>query len=221
MANKVRQDVVDKTYEALKLEASPRTAKSLQVLKQVCDTQVKAKKLNFTIAEIGRLSEAVGGPKAQTIRNKTAPAKTYRALLNAFENAYQAKEVKELASEGAEDLIASIEDTRLRIKMMDVLAENKLLKKQIQQQQMALNAPVISDMQGNAITSDTKAIPLNDLELKALSHFISPDNQKHYGFSVSPTGQILDTDGNAITKHGFVDAIEKLTTVSDQKLIEG
>jgi hypothetical protein len=85
---------------------------------------------------------------------------------------------------------------------------------------MALNTPTSSDMYGNPI-SNNLGIELNSLEIKALSDFISESNQKEHGLSISRQGQVLDSNGTAITKRAFVDAIEKLTTVSAQKKIGG
>jgi hypothetical protein len=220
MANDIRQEIINSTFESLLLECSHRTGKSLEVIKKVCDNQVKAKRIIFTIAEIGRLSQAIDGPKEQTIRNDTKPAKAYRTLISAYESAYQAKQIAKLGPNGAEQLIASIEDHRLRIQMMDLLAENKLLKNQVKQQQLALNAPTSSDMHGNPISNNLD-IELNSIEIRALSDFISESNQKEHGLSISGQGQVLDRNGNAITKRAFVDAIEKLTTISGQNNLRG
>jgi len=215
MSNKVKQGVVDKVYASLLEESSERVKGSLGILKSVCDELVKKGRLNFSIAEVGRLSEVKGGPKTQTIRNDTLPAQAYRALLEIYESIYRVKKIAELGlEESIEQTLASIEDPKIRIKMLDLIAENKKLKSQIRQQQAALNAPASSDINGNPVSSN---IALDPIGIKALCDFISPVNLSGQNWSISNQGQIIDANGTAITKRGFADAIDKLSVLSEQQ----
>ncbi|MGA4606961.1 gamma-mobile-trio protein GmtX [Pseudoalteromonas maricaloris] len=220
MSNKVKQSVVDSVFDSLVSESSHRVIKSLGIIRKACENELEKGRLNFTIASIGRLSESMGGPKEQAIRNKTNSGKVYRSLIKAYATTYQPKKEERVGIlESYEDVLAGVEDHKIRIRMLDFLAKNKKLENQIKQQQMALNAPDWSDLQGNPISHSAIGIDLNLIELKALSHFISQDNINSRNWSVSNDGQIIDESGKALTKRGFVDAIEKLNVVSEQSLI--
>jgi len=54
--------------------AHPRKQQSLRLIYRLCEEQHDRGSSDFSIATIGRLSAAVGGPSAAAIRNKTGDA---------------------------------------------------------------------------------------------------------------------------------------------------
>src|SRR5258706_756582 len=69
---------------ALQRDATSRTRQSLELIYTLCKEQYEAGNLDFSVATIGRLSAARGGPSTQAIRNATG--EHYRTLLKAWAN---------------------------------------------------------------------------------------------------------------------------------------
>ena len=66
----------------LKQNSTSKTVKSITIIHNVCTEQAERGSNDFSIATIGRLSEAAHGPKTQAIRNKTGDK--YRALIESW-----------------------------------------------------------------------------------------------------------------------------------------
>jgi hypothetical protein len=212
---------VNAVYDSLFDKSTKRTKDSLAIIKKVCDEQVNKKHLNFTIAEIARLSKTKGGPSEQTIRNKTSAGETYRSLIDAFSIEYSPTKSITTSSntKNVTTTIHEIENHHTRIQMYDLLAENLKLKSQIREYELASSAPTIYNLNDNDLSSTLQIEQLNSLEIKALSQFISDDNLLHLGLEIDDNGRLVKLiNGDVYTKPGFIDAIRKITTIQGNSL---
>ena len=214
---------INNKYEELAAKCSPRKKQSLDIIRQACQIQTTKIKPNFSTAEIGRESERLGGVSAQSIR--TEPKQIYQTLIDEFKRLYRvAEELKALTSqEEIEKQIEKIENNSLRYAMLEIYVKNKALTNE-NKQLKKLETLVYSYQTGELLNHQNKSgAELDELEIKALADFISSNNLKERGWSLTSQGQLLDENGKAISKRGFGDAIEKLTTFDvevSQKAIE-
>jgi hypothetical protein len=222
MTNKTT--MINNKYEELAAKCSARKQQSLAIIRQACQAQTAKIKPNFSTAEIGRESEKLGGVSAQSIR--TEPKQIYQALIDEFKRLYRvAEEVKvPTTQEEIERQIESIENNSLRYAMMEIYAKNKALVNE-NKQLKNLETLVYSYQTGELLShQDQSGAGLDEIEIKALADFISSNNLKERGWSLTSQGQLLDENGKALSKRGFGDAIEKLTTLDVEtfhKVIEG
>ncbi|WP_110456902.1 gamma-mobile-trio protein GmtX [Shewanella algidipiscicola] len=203
--------------EALKKISTPKTASSIELIHQICIEQSERGSCDFTIATIGRLSEAVNGPKTQAIRNKTG--EKYRALIQSW--AEYKKPLKVISSKVKEQnsWVGDIDDARIRWLVMDLIAQNSKLTGQLQlaKELSNINIDLRPSANNNAMESSSHpSLTKSNLlptELEALSHSIDPDTFEKIGWTVDKRGRVKDRDGNTIFKAGYVDAIEKILAI--------
>lgn len=217
MSFKKKLTLANEAYEKLIIDANPRVQNSLATIKKVCDMQSSRETPDFSIAHIGRLSLEQGGPKEQTIRNKTSSAQFYRTLIKTYADLFRGKSETLVKAKptSIEAKIDSLEDVQLRWALFDLVSENKKLKNQLQTCEAALKVPT-SYTSNNEALSNTPQLSLDNDDIKALAHFTSPENLKHHGWSISEYGQVIASNGKAISKVGFKDAIDKATNDSSQ-----
>ncbi len=222
MTNKTT--MINNKYEELAEKCSARKKQSLAIIRQACQAQTTKIKPNFSTAEIGRESERLGGVSAQSIR--TEPKQIYQTLINEFKRLYRVvEEVKvPTTQEEIQRQIESIENNSLRYAMMEIYAKNKALENE-NKQLKNLETLVYSYQTGELLMhQDQSGAGLDEIEIKALADFINNDKLNERGWSLTSQGQLLDENGKALSKRGFGDAIEKLTTVDVEvfhKVIEG
>ncbi|AZG34807.1 gamma-mobile-trio protein GmtX [Shewanella psychromarinicola] len=203
--------------EKLKQGVSLRVAKTIDLIHKVCTEQSERGSSDFSIATIGRLSEANNGPKAQAIRNKTGDK--YRALIQSW--AEYTKPLKVVSSKVKEKnaWVGDIKDSRIRWLVMDLIAQNSKLTGQLQLVKELSNINIDLRPVANKNVMESSSQPsltkLNILptEVEALSHSIDLARFKVNGWTVDDRGRVKDGDGNTIFKAGFVDAIEKILSL--------
>ena len=88
-------------------QATPRKAQSLQLIYTICNEQATRGSRDYSIATIGALSSARGGPSSAAIRNK--PGEDYRALIKAFAESVQGFSKKKRESENSDPLSPEIQ----------------------------------------------------------------------------------------------------------------
>lgn len=212
MINKT--SLIDKIFEDLAGECNERKRESLRIVREACQAQVGKINPTFSIAEIGRTSEAMGGVSARSIR--TEPKKIYQKLISEFKKLYRTTEPVKLPKTSDEiiTLIEKIEDNSLRFAMLEIYAKNKALTNENKQLKQ-IEALVVSKNGDLIQNKGASQSLLNDLEIRALTDFINPTSLKERNWSLSNEGQVIDESGRPITKRGFVDAVEKLVIVGD------
>ncbi|WP_377111938.1 gamma-mobile-trio protein GmtX [Pseudoalteromonas sp. M58] len=195
--------------ELLNRAKSKRVKNNLEILKLACDSQIKNKSNDFSIATIGRISDSLGGIKAQSIRNKTG--RLYQQLIIAY-NAENPTDVIDKKLTEPMSWVGRIEDPELRYKILDLIASEKKLKNELNQLKAITEIEV--DLRSERGKSPMRIEnSLSDVELKALSDFISDNKLADNGFKIGSNGRLVNSMGKPITKPGFIDAIQKLLTI--------
>jgi hypothetical protein len=117
--------------EELCKNAHPRKQQSLKLIYRLCEEQHDRGSSDFSIATIGRLSEAAGGPAAAAIRNKTGD--DYKALIKTFAGAVggKARKVAERKGSVLDEILEGVSDPVLRTRIGILLAELESARGQI------------------------------------------------------------------------------------------
>lgn len=204
---------------ALQRDATKRTQQSLELIYALCKEQHEAGNLDFSVATIGRLSAARGGPSTQAIRNATG--EHYRALLKAWANHVEGATRKPAvrAEPGvADDVLAMITDPSVRAVVGSFLAENRKLK--AENTMLKSHAQIVIDRRPSpgistpAAQSGVQVLPplstLLPLEVDALRHAISEELLTKMGWTVDAKTGRVSKGGHAIFRAGFATAIKKV-----------
>jgi hypothetical protein len=204
---------------ALQRDATKRTRQSLDLINTLCKEQYEAGNLDFSVATIGRLSAARGGPSTQAIRNATG--EHYRALLKAWANhvAGAARKPAVRPEPGvADDVLAMISDPSVRAVVGSFLAENRKLRAENTllktQTQVVIDRRPSSAMSTPTSPSGVQVLPamsmLLPLEVDALRHALSDELLTKMGWSVDAKTGRVSKNGHAVFRAGFATAIKKV-----------
>ncbi len=204
----------DAVLEKLKDGADARRIKSLDILHATLRDYVEAGGDNFSIRVIAKLSASNGGPKEQSIRNKTGEA--FKMLISSWEH-HTKKEKKPKLSElriksngntSAVDILKFIDDPALRSMIGIVFAErdlylreNKLLK---QATEIVLDKRV-----SNNENSHQDVNKLTDYELDAIKLAISDDFLNRQGWITDAEGRVF-SGRIRIYVAGYITALRKV-----------
>lgn len=195
--------------------ASPRKRNSLRLLDQLLKQHHEANEKDFSIATIGRLSSQHSGPSTQSIRNKTGA--DYRHLILAWAT-YSDTNIKKPSgntpnSSKEFDILQRIPDPAVRAVMGSVIAERNVLLKEnrILKNQTEL---IIDKRPPSMKIHRVEVVPsitglLNEMELEALEHAISPTTLGNMGWKTDKSGRVKSGRVH-IFKAGYVTAISKL-----------
>jgi hypothetical protein len=204
---------------ALQRDATKRTRQSLELVHALCKEQHDAGNLDFSVATIGRLSAARGGPSTQAIRNATG--EHYRALLKAWATHVEGASRKPAVRPEpgvADDVLAMIPDPSVRAIVGSFLAENRKLK--AENTMLKSHAQVVIDrrpspaMAASTSQSGVQALApmstLLPLEVDALRHAISDELLAKMGWTIDAKTGRVSQGGHAIFRAGFATAIKKV-----------
>lgn len=209
------QEKLEQFYKELCEEVSDTVKNNLSIIKKACDNQKLAKSSDFSIATIGKLSANMGGVKTQSIRNKNKNADLYKKLISAYQDYCGSNVVKKAKEQSGDYRVESIEDAETRIFVRDLLIANRKLQSELN---ILKNTNLIElDMRKSSQKSDTPPAlesVLSTHEIKALTHFMSENHLRDLGWKIGEMGRLLDSNGKPVTKPFFVEAIEKLTSLS-------
>ncbi|KPQ26802.1 MAG: hypothetical protein HLUCCX14_17300 [Marinobacter excellens HL-55] len=196
----------EELLEHLKEKATPRAAKTLEAIYEICKEQEQRGLDDFSIATIARLGHKRGVPKAQSIRNKTG--EPYRALLQSFAE-HNKSDKPRMNPKGEDDWIEEIENPKhkllARIQAAKLAAANKKLREFVPPGTRI----EVKDFQNEA---DDENRALNNLERRALEYIISDEFLGKWGFSISAYGEIVDDSGTVVLRSATVDAVKKALT---------
>jgi hypothetical protein len=192
--------------EKLKISASQKAKKTLDVIYEICEEQEQRGLADFSIATISRLGQQRGVPKAQSLRNKSG--ESYRALICAFEGKHQNSDLpKKVKNEG--DWIEEIKNPKhkllARIQASELVAANKKLLEFVPPGTRI----EIFDHQNIEGQEGSK---LSNLERRALEFIISDKFLNKWSFTVSEYGEVVDGSGVVVLRSGTVDAVNKALT---------
>jgi len=215
--------------EKLKQNSTARTAKTLDLVNKICVEQADRGSSDFSIATIGRLSEAVNGPQTQTFRNKTG--EKYKALVQAWASYKKPLRVASSKIKEKDAWVNDIINSRIKWLVKDLLAQNSKLKGQLQLAKEMSNIhidlrPVSEDTGLSNFPKASLVKPtLTEQQRSALVHAINPKELKKIGWRVDERGKIkhfvkveggkADDGGDVyeevlLFRAGFIDAIKTI-----------
>lgn len=201
-------------YKALREEAkSERTRNSLSIINDICIEQLQSKTKDFSIANIGALSEQKNGPKTQAIRNKTGFL--YRELIAAYSDSI--KSDKPVISQGKDSWVDNIEDTTARWLVVDLIQENKKLKgvnDTLKSDLKNTEHPIQINFGGSGKVLTPPSLGLTNSEIDTLKNAIDTTKLTKIGLTVNSRKGIEDASGKRLFGNGFIDAIEKILTLN-------
>jgi len=188
------------TLEKLKKTTNQRCHRSLELIYDVCMEQQKSGENNFTVANISRIGEARGVPKAQSIRNSTGGA--YRTLIDSFSKSNGKKTLK--VSPRKNDWIERIKDPSTKLLVRSQEADLKKAEKLIRE-----FVPIKSIIEVNDFPGEKISCTLSDLERRALEHILSPEFEKKLNSTKGKQGQMTINNSELLFKVATIDAINK------------
>lgn len=204
---------IDDVISSVKANASVSVSKKLDLLVEVCVSQLNCGSNDFSVAMIGKLFKAQGGLTAQSIRNKTG--ERYSTIINAFAKYHGTQAIyldQGTSQKEFPEWIDQITDSNSRWLAKDLFNSNKRLNRMYQvrgefNKQHALSVDMRTT--SNAIEPEIES-PLKDYEMEAIESFFSAENLQQFGLSANKHGCLIDDSGRAVTKPGFTDIINKL-----------
>lgn len=205
----------DDVLEKLKANATPRKAKNLDIIYDVCREQHERGSTDFTVATISRLSKERGGPVKSTIHNKTGD--DFKGLIKAWANhtGGMTRKLRKTSENPIYAVLDKIPDPAVRAVMGAVLAENKKLRGEVNL--LKTHTEVVIDMTAKKSSHSPETIQilpislgLTESERAALRHAVSDQLMHDEGWKTDEHGRILTVNGRCIFKIGFVSAIRKI-----------
>lgn len=219
MSNKNYDDAIDAVIESVSKNASKTVTKKIDILVEVCSSQIEANSYDFSIATIAKLFKAKGGVAEQSINNESG--ERYKNIITAFQTYHGVK--SELAKKEKQNYhwVDKLDSSLARFEAMELIAENKRLKSQLQAQ-VEINrehAPII-DMRNKKVESkvDTNEIGLTANEIEIIKAFFSEDNLKELGLTANNKGRLIDESKRSRSQPGFVKLINKICDIKDDSL---
>lgn len=201
--------------DLLKAKSNARKQRSLAILNEVCKEQAEGGSRDFSVATIGRLSAERSGPSPQTIRNKGGI--DFRKLITTWAKHADGatKKPPKLQERSVYSILEKIEAPAVRSIVGTILAKNTKLQGEVNL--LKRQTEIVIDRRTVPLAmapndADHRAILPNHLtstEKSALQHAISDDLMKQEGWSIEPSGRIVNSLGRTIFKAGFATAIRK------------
>ncbi len=200
--------------EELCKNSHPRKRQSLMLIYRLCEEQHDRGSSDFSIATIGRLSKADGGPSAAAIRNKTGD--DYKALIKIFAESVggKSKKVSEHKRSVLDEILEGVSDPVLRTRVGILLSELESTRSQLtalrhiasQTAVLHLDEPV-TQQHSDMIRS---FVELTTQERIALERAIAPTTLQHWGWMAEPNGRVKTDSGQVVYSAGYLTAIQKM-----------
>lgn len=206
----------DALLDLLKTKSNARKQRSLDILNEVCKEQAEGGSRDFSIATIGRLSAERSGPSPQTIRNKGGI--DFRKLITTWAKHADGatKKPPKLQESSVYSILEKIEDPAVRFIVGTILAKNTKLQGEVnllkRQTEIVIDRRTVplSPVTHEADHQDNLPKNLTSTEISALKHAVSDELMEQEGWSIEPSGRIVNSLGRTIFKAGFTTAIRKL-----------
>ncbi|PBP46175.1 gamma-mobile-trio protein GmtX [Pseudomonas syringae] len=190
---------------ALLCAKSPRQKSSLEAVYAICKEIVDAGGTNFTSEHIGRVGATRGGPRAQTIRNKTGD--NFKALIKCFKDAPGTrKRAKKTLS--STDWVDGIKDPKIRILVDRTLAELAEARRELNELIPPGTEFRVDDRRGQS----SEVVPnfkLNEFEREALTFLLSDSFLLQWRYERGKRGDVLNAKGDTVFQPGTLPALEK------------
>lgn len=210
----------DQVLNTLRADVRPQKQRNLDIIHAVCQELHQLGSRDFSLATVGRMSEARHGMSRNALYNKASvDCRTLIAAWKAFAGELPQKQSSSLKPLAEEDLLRRIDDPALRSLLGGIVAERNRLRGEVNL--LKRNASVVIDrrtLPGHAhVTPEGQVIQvlsplasLTESETAALRKAISPEFLSQEGWREGPHGEILNPKGRALFHVGFANAIRKL-----------
>lgn len=170
----------------------------------------------YSLAEIGRRTEKMGGMKTQSLHNE--PGKELRQLIELYENAVDVGHPPLDASQ-VDKAIALIPDPSLRVVLKMQQKEHQRLKHENDQLRAAFkNLSLGATTPGNPSSPAQELLPPTAPSLPkhlrdALMKGLNPSRLNERGLRITDNGSIVDEQEIVVFPPGFAVAIKALTNL--------
>ncbi|RYV01904.1 alpha/beta hydrolase [Shewanella sp. OPT22] len=196
--------------------ATKRTQSALKILNSILEKQATTELKDFSYATIGKLSAQAGGPSTQTIRNRTG--KHFQQLISAWATFAGTTTKKPLSVRQKQQLngndqqvLDAISDPVLKAVVGTIIAERNRFRDQLNVLKSQTELFLDKTKSHNPEPKSSHAV-LTPMEIEALQQATSESFAKRMNWTVKPTGQVLDSEGNEIYQRGYWNALNKVIT---------
>ena len=204
--------------QSLKGSARPQKQRNLDVVYAVCEEMHKSGNGDYSLATIGRLTHARGGPSPRTLY--TAQSEHFRVLVKTWKDHHDTitasgrrrAHVKPL---GEDDLVRRIDDPALRALLGAAVAERNRLRAELNVLRAHANVVIDRRAQPHAMAPGGVQVVaprelLTEIERESLQQAVSKAFLDQEGWTEGEHGDIVNGKGRRIYGHGFASAIRKL-----------
>ena len=189
--------------------------KNLDLLWEVLEAIREEGSRDYSLAEVGRRLEAIGGPKTQSLRN--AQGAHFRDVITAYADAVSGS--KKYVAKGKSQVEAALElitDPSIRATLRMAIEEGKRLKVVNDNLHAAFKTlqvgatptPPAAPASHPAITSPASGSPLTPRLRNALSKGVDRARLAERGLIVADDGSILTQAGEPVFPPAFVTALD-------------
>jgi hypothetical protein len=209
----------DHVLETLKAVVRPQKQRNLDIIHAVCRELHGLGSRDFSLATVGRMSEARHGMSRNALYNKASEDfRTLIAAWSALTGEPAKKQPLPLKPLAEEDLLRRIDDPALRSLLGGIVAERNRLRGEVNL--LKRNASIVIDrrtLPGHAhVTSEGKVLQvlsplakLTESEVCALRKAISQEFLDQEGWREGPHGEIVNAKGRTLFDIGFANAVRK------------
>lgn len=215
---------IDIILADLKDDKVPRTQKNLDKLNDILKAYIESGQRDFSIAQMGRVSAAGGGPGYEALR--ATKNKHYRTLIEAWAAKCKTTTKKPLSPTSRSKsvpqdnkLLERIPDPAVRALFGQIIAERNRYRKEVnllkQHANITIDKRPVRQFDASAKPS-VEVLPslsgiLTESEKKALAYAISDECMEKHNWQISQAGQVKDMEYNTeIFPRGFATGLRKL-----------
>ena len=215
---------IDIILADLKDDKVPRTQKNLDKLNDILKAYAGSGQRDFSIAQMGRVSAAEGGPGYEALR--ATKNKHYRTLIEAWAAKCKTTTKKPLSLTSRSKsvpqdnkLLERIPDPAVRALFGQIIAERNRYRKEVnllkQHANITIDKRPVRQFDASAEPS-VEVLPslsgiLTESEKKALAYAISDECMEKHNWQTTQAGQVKDMEYNTeIFPRGFATGLRKL-----------
>lgn len=210
----------DEVLATLKSGVRPQKQRNLDIINAICRELHGLGSRDFSLATVGRMSEACHGMSRNALYNKAS--EDFRTLIAAW-STFAGEPPKKQPSPpnplAEENLLRRIDDPALRSLLGGIVAQRNRLRGEVNL--LKANANVVIDrrtlpghthvtQEGRVMQVLSPLAQLTETETAALRKAISPDFLRQEGWREGQHGEIVNAKGRVLLDIGFANAVRKL-----------
>jgi len=197
--------------QAFKKGASARKAKTIDLIVDVLEKYKEQGNRDYSLATIGKIIHANGGPSTQAIRNKQG--QDYRIVIDLFKKK-EASTPSQFKSDLNPDnlhetILSKITEPTVRALVGILIREKKEAEQELK---VLKQTPINIDLreQRKNLHLSQSIATLTASEKEALQHAISPLLMEQQGWEFLENGRVKDNCGVTVYKAGYINAVNKV-----------